>query len=429
MKLLLTGATGFIGRHLLHKLYEQGHHMVACARSPERLTALYPGIETLQVDFGKAIDIEDWLPHLKGIDAVINAVGIIRETPAQSFASIHTDAPLALFKASELAGVKRVIQISAAGADSFGFTEYYASKGRADEGLSQLDIDWLIVRPSLVYGPGAKSMGLLRGLAALPYIPLLGDGRQLLQPVHIDDVTELVSQYLQGLMPARLSINAVGPAPVSLADLLQKQRLWLGQSKARFFSAPAFLVKGLPLAGAWLNEPALNKEAIDMLNQGNTADVEPFAKRLGRLPKSMDQVLRESGPGQADRWHARLYFMNSLLRLAIAFVWLWTGWVSAFVYPESDSYRMLERVGMPEMLHPIALYGASALDFALGIATLIGWRLRLVVYCQFILMMIYMVVITATLPEYWAHPFGPLTKNFPLLAASFVLLILEEEKP
>jgi uncharacterized protein YbjT (DUF2867 family)/uncharacterized membrane protein YphA (DoxX/SURF4 family) len=429
MKLLLTGATGFIGGHLLRKLCAQGHHITACTRNPERLRALHPEIETLQIDFGQAIAIEDWLPHLKGIDAVINAVGIIQETPAQPFGRIHTDAPLALFRASEKAGVGRVIQISAAGADSAGATGYYASKGKADEGLRRLDFDWFIVKPSLVYGPGAKSTGLLRGLAALPRIPLLGDGRQWLQPVHIDDLVDLVLSCLQEGAPSRLSVNAVGPVPVSLADLLQKQRLWLGKPEAKFFSAPEVLVKTLPFVGAWLNEPALNKEAIMMLNQGNTADVEPFAKRLGRMPISLDQALRESAAGQADRWHARLYFMRPMLRLAIAIVWLWTGWVSAFAYPVADSYRLLEQVGVPAMLHPVVLYGASALDFALGAATLIGWRLRPVVYCQVALMLSYMVVITATLPEYWLHPFGPLSKNLPLLAASFVLLVLEEEKP
>lgn len=429
MKLLLAGATGFIGGHLLRKLCAQGHHITACTRSPARLKEFYPEIETLQIDFGQAVAIEDWLPHLNGIDAVINAAGIIRETPAQPFGRIHTDAPLALFRASERAGVGRVIQISALGADSAGATGYYASKGRADEGLRRLDLDWFIVKPSLVYGPGAKSMGMLRGLAELPCIPLLGDGRQWLQPVHIDDLVDLVLSCLQEGAPSRLSLNAVGPAPVTLADLLQKQRLWLGKPEAKFFSAPEVLVKVLPFIGAWLNEPALNEEAVVMLKQGNTADVEPFAKRLGRMPKSLDQALRESAAGQADRWHARLYFMSPVLRLAIAFVWLWTGWVSAFMYPVADSYRLLEQVYVPAVLHPIVLYGASALDFALGAATLTGWRLRPVVYCQVALMLIYMMVITVTLPEYWAHPFGPLSKNLPLLAASFVLLVLEEEKP
>ncbi|MGZ8215574.1 MAG: NAD(P)H-binding protein [Methylosarcina sp.] len=429
MKLLLTGATGFIGRHLLQKLYEQGHHITICTRNPERLTALFPEVETLPVDFSRAVGVEYWLPHLNGVYAVINAVGIIQETPASSFSNIHTEAPLALFKASEQSGVKRVIQISAAGADSSGSTAYYASKGRADEGLSRLDVDWFVIKPSLVYGPGAKSMGLLRGLAVLPCIPLIGGGRQLLQPVHIDDVVELIMNCLQDSVSPRVSINAVGPAPVSLADLLQKQRLWLGKPKARFFSAPEVLTNVLPFIGNWLDEPALNREAIEMLNQGNTADVEPFARQLGRMPKSMDQALRESVASQADRWHARLYFMSPLLRLSIALVWLWTGWVSAFVYPVADSYRMLEQVGVPQMLHPIVLYGASALDFALGVATLIAWRLRLIVYCQCALMLSYMAVITVVLPEYWVHPFGPLIKNLPLLAASFVLLALEEEKP
>lgn len=429
MNILLTGATGFLGRHILQALLKQGHQVTACCRYPERLTTLYPKLDTLPIDFGKAVGIDNWSAYLTGIDAVINAAGIIRETAANSFSHVHTDAPLALFKASEQAGVRRIIQISAAGADSAGSTGYYVSKGRADEGLRLLDIDWFVIRPSLVYGPGAKSMGLFRGLAALPCIPLIGNGRQRLQPVHIDDLIELILRCLQDNIPARLSIDAVGPASLCLADLLQKQRLWLGKSKGMFISIPEILVNTLPLVGGWLNEPALNREAIAMLNQGNTADAEPVARLLGRAPKSMDQALRETVASQADRWHARLYFMKPALRLSIAMVWLWAGIVSAFVYPPADSYRLLEQVGLPQILHPLMLYGASALDFVLGLAMLTGWRIRPVVYCQCLIMLIYTGVITFALPEYWAHPFGPMIKNLPLLAASFVLLALEEERP
>lgn len=429
MNILLTGASGFIGRHTLHALLTQGHQVTACSRNPKQLKAQFPQIKTLSLDFSTAVNADAWLPHLNDIDAVINAAGIIRETAVNTFSNIHTHAPLALFKACKQAGVKRIIHISAAGASSAMSTAYFRSKGIADEGLRMLDIDWFIIKPSLVYGYGAKSMGLFRGLAALPCIPLIGNGEQKIQPVHINDLAGVILCCLQGSTPARQTINAVGPAPVSFSDLLVKQRMWLGMPKPVLFSIPAAWLKFLAPLGIWLNEPAFNREAIDMLIQGNTADAGAITRLLRQAPKSLDQVLQETPATQADRWHARLYFMRPALRLSIALVWLWTGWVSAFIYPPADSYHMLDPVGIPKSLAPLLLYGASALDFSLGIAMLIGWRLRLVIYFQVAIMLIYTIVISLALPEYWAHPFGPMIKNLPLIVATFVLLTLEEETP
>ena len=84
---------------------------------------------------------------------------------------------------------------------------------------------------------------------------------------------------------------------------------------------------------------------------------------------------------------------------------------------------------MPQVLMPVFLYGASAIDALLGLALLMGWHLRWVVYAQLIIMLIYTAVISVALPEYWLHPFGPIIKNVPLMVATLILLTLEEEKP
>ena len=322
-----------------------------------------------------------------------------------------------------------MIQISALGAAADMPARYHASKGRADDALKASSLDWFILKPSIVYGSGAKSMGLFRALAALPMVPLIGDGQQLIQPVHIDDLVQAMVMAIQPETSARQVISVVGPTPLSFARLLQKLRAWLGKTEGHYFPVPVALVKACAPMGRWMNEPALNKAAISMLEQGNTADVESFKQYLGYSPKSLDQALQETLATQADRWHAHLYLLRPMLRVAIALVWLWAGWVSVFVYPHSSSYEMLGQVGIPEVLMPVILYGASAFDFMLGLAMLLGWRLRWVVYCQLLIMLAYSMVITLFLPEYWVHPFGPMIKNLPLVVASFVLLILEEQKP
>ena len=98
---------------------------------------------------------QEWVRHLAGLDAVINCAGILQGRPGQSIDAIHAGAPIALFRACEAAGVKRVIQISAISAEPGAGTGYAVSKHAADIYLAGTDLDWVILRPSLVYAAGA----------------------------------------------------------------------------------------------------------------------------------------------------------------------------------------------------------------------------------------------------------------------------------
>jgi uncharacterized protein YbjT (DUF2867 family) len=428
MNILLTGATGFIGQHLLRALLAQNHQVTVCCRHPEPLLRQFPMLKTIPLDFAATTDKNSWLPHLQDIEAVINAVGIIKETPQASFEQLHYLAPKALFTACAEMRVKKVIQISALGAELNAATDYFTSKAKADEVLKELDLDWFIFKPSIVLGAGAKSLGLLTALAALPITPMIDDGQQNIQPVAIQDLQHAVLLALQPQTPARQIINAVGSQPLQFKSLLNLLANRLGRKMKAVPVSGNWLMAIAPL-GSWLGEPALNKQSIAMLRQGNTANADEFAAYLGHSPRSVEQVLQETPATQAERWHTRLYFLRPVLNLAIALVWLWAGWVSAFLYPVADSYAMLSRVGMSGIFAPLTLYGASLVDFLFGISILLRWRLRLMVTLQISLMLAYTLVISVYLPEFWLHPFGPLIKNLPLLVATLILLILEEETP
>jgi len=112
MRILLTGAQGFLGRHLLAALHGRGHQVVACARQIPK-ESKRTSVQWQQVEFGKHRSAKAWLPYLQDIDVVINTVGIIRECGGQSFKVIHEQAPKALFDACEQAGVGRLVHVSA----------------------------------------------------------------------------------------------------------------------------------------------------------------------------------------------------------------------------------------------------------------------------------------------------------------------------
>ena len=427
MNILLTGASGFIGHHVLQSLEQHNHKVIACCRSPEKLFFKTENTDSLQLNYLNMMDEKDWVPYLKNIDAVINCVGIIAESNNQTFHTLHAQVPIVLFKAAEQAGVKKVIQISALGADDLAQSTYHLSKKAADDVLRKLDIDWTVLQPSIVYGDGAQSMALFHALAALPVHALIDGGKQLIQPIHVSDVAATIIQCFSADSAARITLPLVGPEAISFKQLLEQLRQRLGKKPAIAFSLPGELAQHSVFIGKWLGEPTFNAENIAMLRRGNSADATPIKQFLGRSTKSLQQLLLTPA-SQAERWHAGLYFLRPLLRLSIAFLWIWCGIVSMFFFPVEQSYQFLAASGITGSAAPMMLYGLAIMDIMLGIATLLAYRIRALILFQFSIVFLYTLTITFTLPEFWLHPFGPVLKNIPLLATLLVYLNLEGEK-
>ncbi len=269
MNILLTGASGFIGRNVAALLTQAGHRIVPASRQTG-------------FDFVRMTDPADWLPHLGDIDAVINCVGIIGETSRQRFVTLHRDAPIALFHACSHAGLRRVIQISALGADDSAFSAYHRSKRAADEALLDLDIDGIVLRPSLIYGRGGGSAELFLRLARLPFLPVIGDGAQALQPVHIVDVAASVLRCLNS-SPSGQQLDLVGSETISFADWLARMR-----AAQHLLPAPQLAIPpSLALAAFRLlrhAHPLLQPDNLRMLLTGYHAEPGPFSTFLGRSP-------------------------------------------------------------------------------------------------------------------------------------------------
>lgn len=276
MNILLTGASGFIGSNIAAALMQAGHQLKFASRSNG-------------IDFCRMLSASDWLPQLQDIDAVINCVGIIGECGAQRFDVLHTRAPIALFQACSQAGVSRVLQISALGADQSAFSAYHLSKRAADDYLRSLPLDWFVLRPSLIYGQGGKSAELFMRLAALPLIPVIGDGQQALQPVHISDVVAAVLQCL-GCAQTRQTLDILGPQTFSFAEWLQQMRLAQGLPRAGLLRIPYRAALASTYLARYFN-PILQPDNLRMLQRGYRADCAPLARFLGRQPQSLEASL------------------------------------------------------------------------------------------------------------------------------------------
>jgi uncharacterized protein YbjT (DUF2867 family) len=270
MNILLTGTTGFLGHNIANALRALGHDVRAASRANG-------------INFQTMTDAQDWLPHLQGVDAVINAVGIIGEVRQQRFATVHTAAPSALFQAAAQRGIRRVIQISALGADASAFSAYHHSKRAADDVLRGLDLDWFVLRPSLVYGKGGDSTRMFLKMASLPVLSVVGAGQQEVQPVHVRDVVATVVQALQA-PTTKLTLDLAGPQRFTFEEWLQQMRLAQGLQRTRLvLHTPV----ALALAATWplrYVSAVMQPDNIRMLLAGSVADTGPMAQFLGRPP-------------------------------------------------------------------------------------------------------------------------------------------------
>jgi uncharacterized protein YbjT (DUF2867 family) len=428
MRVLLTGASGFIGRHLAAVLQAKGHAVICAGRGriPDGAEAgANVCAESVHVDFTRDVKPTTWLPRLRGVDVVINAVGILREHDPQTFQSLHVEAPVALFEACAMAGVDRVIQISALGADANATSGYHVSKRRADLHLATLPLAWTVVQPSLVFGAEGESARLFATLASLPWIPVPGRGEQRIQPIHIDDLTAGIAALLDDRATYRRVIPFVGPEAMSLRDYLAGLRTALQLGGARFISVPLGIVHAAARVGKAMPGSLLDEDSLAMLLRGNTDDPAPLKALLGREARPPGQFVSPSEAASL-RLTAQLGWLLPLLRLSIAAVWIVTGIVSLGLFPIESSFALLERVGVPRSLAPLFLYSAAALDLALGAGTLFLRNRRWLWLAQIALILSYTAIITLRMPEFWLHPYGPLLKNLPMLAAIYLLLRVEK---
>ncbi len=430
MRILIVGAAGFLGRSLAARLGAAGHDLVLAGRNSADIAGRFPTAHVIACDFAKDT-AQDWRPRLAGIDTVINAAGIFRGQGKNDFDLVHRRGPCTLFDACAAAGVPRVIQISAQGADDTALSRFHVSKKAADDHLAALaDAHgascWIILRPSIIVGRGGGSTALFSALASLPLPIRIAAGRWNLRPLHIEDFLDAVEIALAATtaLPRRLDI--VGAETITTDELTAKLRRWLGLKPARFISVPAFLWRITGRIGDALPGSLLCSESLAMLGRGHPATPDRASACLGWRPRTLDQALTADPSSAGDRISARLYPLKSLLRLGLATIWITTSLVSAFVFPMPQSEAMVGRLGLHGLAAAFITYAGAALDGATGLALLCACGGAWLGIAQIGIMGVYTILATIAVPELWLNPFGALTKNIAVLLAILVWMILED---
>lgn len=278
MKVLVTGASGFIGQALVLRLAGAGHDVRAMARRPETITA-HPRVQAVA---GDMLDHASLDRAVQGMDAIVHlacATGVSNEAQVQA---VNVGGTRALLDAAQRHGPRRFVFVSTISATRQRMGPYGRTKKEGEAMVAHAGLDWVTVRPSLVYG--SAPVGLFATLAgylrSLPVIPVIGDGRLELDPIHLDDVCEVITQCLTRADVVGKTYDLLGPDRVTFNEFLGRLSRELGIRKP---------VVHIPAGIAMMMASALGVVSR-------------------RPPVSVDNVLGMTSPAQVDRAPAQRDF-------------------------------------------------------------------------------------------------------------------------
>jgi uncharacterized protein YbjT (DUF2867 family) len=428
-RILLVGAGGFIGTALLARLTATGHFVRALARSDGPARRTYPRLDWVDRDIAALRRPSDWLPWLEDIDAVVNCAGLLQSPGGDALRAVHAEAIAALATACTEAGVRRFIHFSAVGVER-GATPFALTKGEGDAILSRHDLDWVILRPSVVVGRAAAGGGaLLRGIAGLPVAPRLREAGPL-QIVQLRDVTDTVVFFLDRGAPSRLVIDLAGPDRMALGEVIAAYRRWLGLRPAPSPTLPDWIWRAAARIGDVLTQlgwrSAVNTTALRELRHGAVGNPARWVATTHIVPQSLAEALQAEPASTQDRWHARLYFLRPLVLAVFATFWIATGCVSLGPGWEVG-LAVMQQTPAASLAVPAVIAGGLA-DLVIGLGMLWRRTARPVLWAALGLSIFYVVAGAILAPQLWIDPLGPMLKVWPILALNLVLLALLDDR-
>ena len=293
-KILVTGATGFVGPKIVHELRAQGREVRALVRRPERATSLRAqGVELAAGDITDAASLG---AAVAGCTHVIHLVAIINGSPGD-FQRVMTEGTRKLVAASVEAGVERFILMSALGttAESKDTVPYYAAKLAEERAVAGSGIEYVIFRPSFVFGrDGGALPTFLKQVRYSPVVTVIGDGRQRSQPIWVGDVAEYFTRSVDAPEAANRTFELGGPDTVdwnelyrTIAKVLRKRR--------QFVHVPFALARTGAQLTQWLPAAPLHVDQVTMLQGSDNVVSSSDAVDTFQLPLvSLEEQIRRA---------------------------------------------------------------------------------------------------------------------------------------
>jgi NADH dehydrogenase len=289
--ILVTGATGFVGGHLVKRLRKDGLRIRAVVRTPAKAQALADlGVEVVPGDISDRASLE---AAAAGIERVIHLVGIIQEAPGATFQSVHVDGTRNLLDASKKAGVRHVMYQSALGTRPNAKSRYHQTKWEAEELVSKCGIPFTILRPSLIYGPGDQfTLRLAEMIRLSPFLPVIGSGRSRIQPIFIDDVVECIRKIVTSDSYLNESYKIGGPEELTYEKVTKAIAGALGVDRPVVHMPLFFMRTMAKVAETVLPKPPVTTDQLIMLQEDNVCSPHDIREVFGVEPVRFKEGLQ-----------------------------------------------------------------------------------------------------------------------------------------
>jgi len=294
MKIMVTGASGFVGSALLEKAVREGHELKALIRknSEHGRQGVPKEVEVVEAD----VFDNDLHAHFEGLDAVINLVGIIRDFPSLgiTFEHVHYDSTLNIIKSMKKAGVERFVQMSALGAGPESTTEYFKTKWKAELAVKESGLKWTVFRPSVIFGPDDDFVNMLAGQVKMaPVVPIIGDGEYRMQPVSRQNVVDGFIKSLEMDQTIGRAYDVGGPDKISYKEIINEIGNALGKTKVRKIHMPLGMMKTVIKMMEGFSAFPITSGQLQMLLMENVCDHEVYFDEFKINPISFAEGIKE----------------------------------------------------------------------------------------------------------------------------------------
>ena len=284
-RIFVTGATGFVGRHVVPCLMESGHAVRILARGPVRQHLLPEGVE---VSYASLTDQDGLEAALSGVDAVVHLVAIIRERGAATFDTVNHLGTARLAKAALSAGVSRFVLMGAIGAVDDPRFLYLQSKWRGEQALIQSGVPYTILRGSIIFGEGDEFINTLGGLVRVfPLVPVIGGGNVRFQAIHVEDVAHSIARTLELDETKNRTIEIGGPEHITYDGILDAIAETYGCRRWKLHLPIGLMRPVVKLMEKLLPHPPATSQQLSMLEFDNIAETDAVSKEFGFSPRPL----------------------------------------------------------------------------------------------------------------------------------------------
>lgn len=294
MMILVTGATGFVGRRVANLLRAEGHQVRCLVRDPGRAGELQRlGCE---LSVGSVEDATAVRAAAEGCDVVVHLVSIIAGQPGD-FERVMVGGTRAVVDAASAAGARRFVLMSALGTSeaSKELVPYFHAKWTMERMVRDSGLEHVILRPSFVFGPGGGAIAQFsRIVRYAPAIPVVGSGARRIQPVDVDDVARCVAAAVHVPGAANRTFELGGPDIVTWNELWQRLAAAMGKRRP-LVHLPVSLVRVQAALLEHLPHPPVTRDQLTMLEAGdNICDPSEAVRVFGLTLTPLDEQLRRS---------------------------------------------------------------------------------------------------------------------------------------